>query len=76
MEDGLLSFSTSEQIYQHSRLTHHGLHKAAERVADADSGFHAMKLVNEALPKENTSTEWMEKAVPAMVECIRTKLKV
>ncbi len=75
MEDGLLSFSTSEQMYQYSRLTHHGLHEAAARVVDADSGFDAMKLVNGALPKENTLTEWMEKAVPTMVECICAKLK-
>ncbi len=75
MKDGELSFDTSEQMYQFSMLEHHGMHDAARDVLTADSGFEAMIKAHEALPKEDTSNEWIEEAIPIMTKCVQAKLE-
>ena len=74
LKDGELSFDTSEQMYQHHRLVHHGLHESANEITKADSSFEAMNKAHEVLPKEDSSNEWMEEAIPVMTECVCAKL--
>ncbi len=74
MKDGELSFDTSEQMYQFSRLEHHGMHDVARDVLTADSGFEAMTKAHEALPKEDALNEWIEEAIPVMTKCVWVKL--
>ena len=75
LKDGELSFDTSEQMYQYSRLEHHGMHEVMRDVLTADSGFEAMTKAHEAPLKEDSSNEWIEEAIPVMMKCVWAKLE-
>ncbi len=58
IKDGQYDYGSSEQHYQFGRLCSHSKDDVAFCVLEADSGFQAMKIAEQALPKDEESDEW------------------
>ena len=75
IKDSHYDYGSSEQHYQFGLLHSHGKDDAAFYVLEADSGFQAMKIAEQALPKEEESDNWKQNAVEEMKLSNRLKFE-
>ncbi len=70
---GMQVFNSSEQMYQHKRLSFHDKYEEASKILSMDNAFEVMKYSYEVLPSEKVQEEWLDMAVAQMEQVNHVK---